>query len=92
MNITKDSTREERLEAIRLAGERLKAKKAQEARLVRDYTESYLPKGYPASTGYDDVIKNDYENVHHWTDASKYADEYYGETMRETTRFDNDWD
>lgn len=88
MNITKDSTREERLEAIRLAGERLKAKKAQEARLVRDYTESY----YPASTGYDDVIKNDYDNVHHWTDASKYADEYYGETMRETTRYDNDWD
>lgn len=28
----------------------------------------------------------------YWSDASKYADKYYGETFRETTRFDNDWD
>lgn len=28
----------------------------------------------------------------HWTDAPKYAEKYYGETFRETTRFDNDWD
>jgi hypothetical protein len=28
----------------------------------------------------------------HYTDASKYAKKYYGETYRETTRFDNDWD
>lgn len=27
-----------------------------------------------------------------WTDASAYAEEYYGETYRATTRFDNDWD
>lgn len=27
----------------------------------------------------------------YWTDASKYAEQYYGETFRETTRFDNDW-
>ena len=31
------------------------------------------------------------ENHNAWTDASKYAEQYYGETMRETTRFDNDW-
>lgn len=31
------------------------------------------------------------ENPNHYTDASKYAKEYYGETMHETTRFDNDW-
>ena len=31
-------------------------------------------------------------NMYHWTDASKYAKEYYGETMFETTRYDNDWD
>jgi len=30
-------------------------------------------------------------NWNHWTDASKYAKEYYGEVMYETTRFDNDW-
>jgi hypothetical protein len=28
----------------------------------------------------------------HWSDARKYAGEYYGEVYRETTRFDNDWD
>ena len=27
----------------------------------------------------------------HYTDASKYAQEYYGEVYHETTRFDNDW-
>ena len=27
----------------------------------------------------------------HWTDASKYADQYYGETYRATTGLDNDW-
>lgn len=31
-------------------------------------------------------------NIYVYTDASKYAKEYYGETMYETTRFDNDWD
>ena len=28
----------------------------------------------------------------YYTDASKYAEQYYGETYHETTRFDNDWD
>ena len=28
----------------------------------------------------------------YWSDAPKYAEKYYGETYRETTRFDNDWD
>jgi len=27
-----------------------------------------------------------------WTDASKYANEYYGEAYRATTRYDNEWD
>ena len=32
------------------------------------------------------------ENPNHWTDGSKYAKEYYGETLFETTRYDNEWD
>ena len=28
----------------------------------------------------------------YWTGASAYAEQYYGETFRATTRFDNDWD
>ena len=31
-------------------------------------------------------------NIYQWTDASRYAKEYYGKTMYETTRYDNDWD
>ena len=31
-------------------------------------------------------------NIYQWTDASKYAKQYYGETFYETTRYDNDWD
>jgi len=27
----------------------------------------------------------------HWSDASKYAEQYYGETYRATTSLDNDW-
>lgn len=35
---------------------------------------------------------DDDENINHYTDASKYAKEYYGDTLHYTTRFDNDWD
>lgn len=31
-------------------------------------------------------------NIYAYTDAPKYAKEYYGETMFQTTRYDNDWD
>lgn len=80
--ITKDMSRSERLAVIREAAERFKQKKANEGRIIRDYTASYAVE--------KDV--NDDFNVNHWTDASKYAEEYYGDTMRATTRFDNDWD
>lgn len=36
-------------------------------------------------------VKNDQMNINQYTDASKYAAEYYGETLYHTTRFDNDW-
>lgn len=31
-------------------------------------------------------------NIYAYTDAPKYAKEYYGDTMYHTTKFDNDWD
>ena len=31
-------------------------------------------------------------NIYAWTDAPKYAKEYYGDVMYQTTRYDNDWD
>jgi len=32
------------------------------------------------------------EEEFHYTDASKYAEEYYGDVYRATTGLDNDWD
>jgi len=32
------------------------------------------------------------EEEFHYTDAPRYANEYYGDVYRATTRFDNDWD
>lgn len=32
------------------------------------------------------------KNINRYTDESKYADTYYGDTFRATTQFDNDWD
>ena len=31
-------------------------------------------------------------NPNHYTDASKFANEYYGDAMRDTVATDNDWD
>jgi len=27
-----------------------------------------------------------------WTDACEYAEQFYGETLRATIKYDNDWD
>lgn len=31
------------------------------------------------------------KNPNYWTDAPKYAKQYYGEVYHETTKYDNDW-
>ena len=38
-----------------------------------------------------DVKEDTNKNPNYYTDASKYAKEYYGETLYYTTKFDNDW-
>ena len=50
------------------------------------------PKRRSQNNSIDAMIAKMDENHNAWTDASKYADQYYGETMRETLKFDNDWD
>lgn len=37
-------------------------------------------------------VVDETKNINRYTDESKYADTYYGETFRSTTQFDNDWD
>jgi hypothetical protein len=74
-------TKAERLAMIKAAAEKFN-KKQKRNRRVRKSETSFMDK-------YSEL---DGENINHYTDASKYAKEYYGETMFETTRFDNDWD
>lgn len=88
-----------RLELIKAAAAKINAKKefkrkqAINAAKVRRYTDVVeKPKRKKASDDIDRMISKFDENHNQWTDASKYADEYYGDTMRATTRFDNDWD
>lgn len=77
--IRKDSTYEERMEAIRAASKRLMALKKREAYYTRQEEEP--KKGQDLD-----------ENYNHWTDAPQYAEKYYGERMRDTIAMDNDWD
>lgn len=70
-------TKAERIKMIKKAHADFKAKQAREARLMADM---------------DPVGQERTENWNHWTDASSYAEEYYGERMRQTTGLDNDWD
>jgi len=49
--------------------------------LIREVHQAFLRK---ESAGQDPDL--------YYTDASKYADEYYGDTYRETVKYDNDWD
>ena len=79
MNIEKDMTRSERLAVIREHAEKFNKKLKRNQRVRKTETVS-LDK------------YTDQENINHWTDASQYANQYYGDVYRETTRYDNDWD
>ena len=78
-------TREQRLALIRKTSKKFTKKLERNQRVRKTETVSYLPCGYPASKGYDDV------NINHWTDAPQYAEKYYGEAYRDTVDHDNDW-
>ena len=78
--IEKGITQAERLAVIKAAAEKFNAKVKRNAKVRRTETPVM-------DRSYDDNM-----NINQWTDASKYAKEYYGEVAYETTRFDNDWD
>ncbi len=93
--ITKNSTYEERMTAIRAASARLKRRKVMLARLaagatrVRNYVDDV---DKPKRKKFDDMISKMDENYNHYQDAPQYAEKYYGEKMRDTVAMDNDWD
>jgi hypothetical protein len=92
--ITKDSTYDERMDAIRESAERFAKIKARRARLaasaarVRKYVDEV---DKPERKKFDDMISKMDENHNHYQDAPQYAEKYYGDKMRDTVAMDNDW-
>ena len=80
-------TYNERMALIKKAAEHLNRKKKLDA--IKRKTRSIKLK---KSKNLKDMPLPKETNIYHYTDASRYANEYYGETMYETTRYDNDWD
>ena len=81
-------TMEERLALIRKI-----AKRKGMLKTVKQKTRK--ARSYALKNRKDDVpewARDDGNNVNAWTDERKYADQYYGDAYRDTTRYDNDWD
>lgn len=78
-------TYDERINLIREIAERRK-------KMARVKKQSrILPQKVKVKREFMDVPKEG-SNVYAWTDERKYAQQYYGETLYETRKFDNDWD
>lgn len=87
-----------RLELIKAAAAKIekrktfKARQAANAAKVRRYTDVVeKPKRQKAEREFDAMISKMDENYNQWTDAPQYAEKFYGEVYRDTTKFDNDW-
>lgn len=87
-------TKEERLILIKFYAEKAnkaKRKKALKAKSVKAMVAAKKPTRARKTVEELFGEVDESVNINAWTDASKYADEYYGETYRETTRFDDEW-
>ena len=91
-------TREERLALIKEVAERVQARKAFQKKVraknsaVRRYTDVVeKPRRQAAEAKFDAQMEKLNENYNYWTDAPQYAEKYYGEVYRDTTRYDNEW-
>lgn len=92
--ITKNSTQEERMQAIRESAERFAKIKARRTRLAASAARvvRYVDEvDKPERKKLDDMISKMDENHNHYQDAPQYAEKYYGEKMRDTVAMDNDW-
>lgn len=73
----------QRMEMIRAAHKKFNNKLKRNQRVRKTETKSIDP----LLSGVNDNL-----NINHYTDASKYANQYYGDVYHATTRYDNDWD
>jgi hypothetical protein len=81
MNGMKMQTTAERMALIRQAHEKFAKKIKVQAKFER---EERVQKVHELDKKFE-------RDERLWNDSSQYAKQYYGETFRETTRFDNDW-
>jgi len=87
---------DDRLAIIKAIAEKQKNEKARKERLatIRKNTAKVSIVARKKRTAEDKKLTDftgGQDNVNHYTDASKYAKTYYGETLHETTRHDTDW-
>lgn len=81
--MTNATTYQDRMALIKEIAERRKT-------LSKIKTKTRAMKAPKIDRSFMDIPKE--TNIYAYTDAPKYAAEYYGEVYHETTRFDNDWD
>ena len=65
---------------------------AERMAMIRAAAKKFQAKQTKAACFAREEKKNVREDERYWTDAPRYAEQYYGDVYRETTRFDNDWD
>ncbi len=81
------TTYEDRMALIKKIAERRKRMSK-----VRQQSAKVIKAVQPKPTKKKEIEIPKESNMYAYTDASKYAKEYYGETYYQTTRYDNDWD
>ena len=70
--------------------QKLSERKAKMAK-VKAKSKTLIKRVPKKARSFMDAPKNDHVNINQWTDASRYAQEFYGEVKYHTERYDNDW-
>lgn len=87
--MTVAKTYDERMALIKQIAERRKSERTAKLSKIRVKSRKTISAIKPKKASIDIPVES---NMYQYTDASKYAKEYYGETLYHTTKFDNDWD
>lgn len=85
-----------RLEMIKAAAEKVNRRNKFKGKSAIGKLTAAAAREYEARAAkekaFDEEIDRLNDNTHlYWNDASQFAEKQYGETYRETTKFDNEW-
>jgi hypothetical protein len=58
---------------------------------IKTQSKKVMRKAPKPARSFMDTPEDTSKNPNYYTDSSKYAQQYYGETYYETTRHDTDW-